>query len=254
MSDWNPTQYTKFERERTRPSQDLIRQLPHTPHTILDIGCGPGNSTAQLQEAFPHAHIVGIDSSEAMLEKARLTHPALSFQSCVVPDELDKLGKFDLVFSNACLHWIPDHARLLPSILTKSVQAGGCLAVQMPMVQTAPFYQILGAVIQEKRWEKLQAVQNFHNLSPNQTYDVLTTCAREIDMWETVYYHVVPDHHAVLEWYKGSGLRTYLDRLEEAERADFLTELLSRVQAAMPTAADNTVLLKMPRLFFIAYK
>lgn len=212
MSDWNATQYTKYEKERTRPSHDLIRQLAFSPKTVLDIGCGPGNSTVQLHYAFPDAHILGVDGSENMLEKARQNHPELSFQSCFVPDELDELGKFDLVFSNACLHWIPDHPTLLPAILDKSVCDGGCLAVQMPMVQTAPFYKILGELVKESRWEKLGSVQNFHNLSPDATYDILSTCTTTIDMWETVYYHVVPDHKAVLEWYKGSGLRPYLDK------------------------------------------
>lgn len=254
MSDWNATQYTKFEKERTRPSQDLIRQLAFSPKNVLDIGCGPGNSTVQLHHAFPEAHILGVDGSENMLAKARQNHPELTFQTCFVPDGLDGLGKFDLVFSNACLHWIPDHPTLLPAILNKSVQDGGCLAVQMPMVQTAPFYKILWELVKESRWEKLSSVQNFHNLSPDETYNVLSTCSHKIDMWETVYYHVVPDHKAVLEWYKGSGLRTYLDKLDESEREDFLTELLHRVQAAFPLTAENTVLLKMPRLFFIAYK
>lgn len=224
------------------------------PQTVLDIGCGPGNSTVQLSHAFPHAHILGIDASENMLEKARLNHPSLSFRSCLVPDELDELGTFDLVFSNACLHWIPDHPHLLPTIMTKCVSAGGCLAVQMPMVQIAPFYKALGELVQESRWEKLQSVQNFNNLSPDATYDVLSTCSHQIEMWESVYYHIVPDHQAVLEWYKGSGLRPYLDRLDENERELFLAELLHRVQAAFPTTAEKTVLLKMPRLFFIAHK
>lgn len=85
MGDWNSAQYTKFERERTQPSIDLINRLHIEPKTVLDIGCGPGNSTAQLFRRFPEADILGIDSSDNMLEKASASYPGMKFKKCFVP-------------------------------------------------------------------------------------------------------------------------------------------------------------------------
>ena len=136
MSDWDSRQYMKFKNERTRPAIDLISRIDRRADRILDIGCGPGNSTARLFEKFPDAEIIGIDSSQNMLEKAKSTYPQLKFQKCFVPDELDVLGSFDIIFSNACLHWIAGHDRLL-SELMNHLNANGVLAVQMPLVQRA---------------------------------------------------------------------------------------------------------------------
>lgn len=150
MSDWNSKQYTKFEKERTQPSVDLISRLDISPKTVLDIGCGPGNSTNRLYERFPSAEIIGIDSSENMLETARKSYPNLKFEKCFVPDGLEKFGKFDLIFSNACLHWIPNHGELLPKLVER-LNDGGVLAVQMPLVQTAEFYKLLNSLVFDGR-------------------------------------------------------------------------------------------------------
>lgn len=253
MNEWDSRQYTKFERERTQPSVDLIHRIGISPKTILDIGCGPGNSTNQLAGHFPGAEILGIDSSENMLSRARATYPDMKFLKCTVPDGLAELPDFDLIFSNACLHWIPDHERLLPALIGR-LNPGGMLAVQMPLTQQAVFYKLLHELISKEKWKKLNAIQNFHDLTPDKTYDVLAQAASDVTMWETTYYHVVPSHGAVLDWYKGSGLKPYLDSLGEAEKADFLGELLELVERKIPVQADGNVLLKMPRLFFTAAK
>lgn len=133
MSDWNSNQYMKFGAERTQPSIDLVNRIADiNPNRILDIGCGPGNSTDRLAKQFPNADILGVDFSEDMLKEARTTYPELRFEHSCIPDDLDKLdGKFDLIFSNACIHWIPNHESLLPAIFDK-LSDGGTLAVQIP--------------------------------------------------------------------------------------------------------------------------
>lgn len=253
MGDWNSNQYIKFKAERTQPSTDLIRRIDIDPRSILDVGCGPGNSTEKLSENFPLAGIVGIDSSEDMLRKAKATYPEFTFLKCDVPAELDSLEQFDMIFSNACLHWIPNHRELLPTLMQK-LNDGGVLAVQMPLVQYAPFYQIIDALLLDEKWKKLRGVQNFHNLSPDETYDILSAVSSEVTMWETTYYHILSSHDDIIEWYKGSGLRTYLEKLNETERADFLAELREKLRERVPVQADGSVILKMPRLFFIAKK
>ena len=195
MADWNARQYLKFERERTLPSADLIARaassLGGPPRSVLDIGCGPGNSTAALRRAFPEAELLGVDRSPDMLARARSLHPDLRFAPCTVPQGLAELGRFDLLFSNACLHWIPHHETLLPA-LAGSLNPGGLLAVQMPLTQRSPFYAALAELIREPRWQSLQAVRLFHNRPPEETYDILVSSFASVEMWETVYEHVLP--------------------------------------------------------------
>ncbi len=196
--------------------------------------------------------MIGIDNSENMLETAKQKYPDIEFKKCFVPDELNQFGKFDLLFSNACLHWIPDHETLLP-LLMESLNDGGVLAVQMPLVQYAPFYKSLDRLV-EKKWENLKDIRNFHNLLPNDTFDILSELTSDITMWETQYYHIVPSVEAVIEWYKGSGLRPYLEKLSEDEKEIFLRELLEEIRLDFPVQANGQVLLKMPRLFFVVVK
>lgn len=253
MNDWNSNQYTKFEKERTQPSIDLIHRISTLPKSILDIGCGPGNSTNQLYERFPKADILGIDNSDNMLDKAKNTYSHLKFYKCTLPDDIDNIGNFDLIFSNACLHWIPDHKSLFPKLMGK-LNFGGMLAVQMPLVQNATFYKILNKLISTDKWKKLRDIRIFHNLSPNETYDILSEISNEVTMWDTTYYHIVPSYSSVIDWYKGSGLRPYLDMLNQTEKNEFLYELLEMIKNAFPVQSDNFIILKMPRLFFTASK
>lgn len=253
MFNWNSEQYIKFKQERTQPSIDLINRLNINPISVLDIGCGPGNSTEQLYRRFTTAEILGIDSSEDMLKKAAADYPYIKFKKCIIPDELDKIGSYDLIFSNACLHWIPNHEVLLPRLMNK-LNKNGILAVQMPLIQKAPFYRILDEHLQEKHWSMLKNIENFHSLSPNETYNILTKASKEITMWQTTYYHTVQSHNEIIDWYKGSGLRPYLERLSNSEQVYFNCELLEKLKKAFAIQADNKIILKMPRLFFIAEK
>lgn len=255
MSDWNSTQYMKFASERTQPSIDLINRLDGiTPARILDIGCGPGNSTAALAKRFGSSEILGIDYSEDMLRRARETHQELEFRRCSVPDELSEIsGNFDLIFSNACIHWIPDHPALLQSLFAK-LNDGGTLAVQIPFIQSAPFYRLLGELVADEKWQKLADIRNFHNLMPEEYYDLLGKLSSEFSIWETTYYHTVPSPDGVIEWYMGSGLRPYLDRLDGGEKQEFLTDLSRAVATNFPARPSGSVILKMPRLFFTAVK
>lgn len=256
MGDWNSKQYLKFEGQRTRPSVDLIRNIPVlNPRNILDVGCGPGNSTAELYKNFPKSKIVGIDSSEDMLMRAEAAYPNLKFLKCSVPNELERIEeKFDIIYSNACIHWIPNQELLLKALMDK-LAAGGALAVQIPVIQKAPFYEMLGKVLTQDKWrDKLGGIKNFHNLLPEEYYDILSGLTDNFELWETVYYHKVSDFGDIIEWYKGSGLRPYLEALSVNERAEFESDILSRIKQMYNRQADGNIILKMPRLFFVAQK
>lgn len=255
MSDWNSNQYMKFAKERTQPSKDLIARLCDIePGRILDLGCGPGNSTQALRNRFNNAEIIGVDASENMLEKARNEHPDIKFEKCFLPQGLENIdGKFDLIFSNACIHWIPEQKELLTACKNK-LNKNGTLAVQIPFIQNAPFYKILYKLVDEK-WTNLKSIKNFHNLLPEEYYDLLDELGFDFDIWDTTYYHTVSSHMGVIEWYKGSGLRPYLQALEsEEEKDEFIADLLGIIKNTYPAQQNGNIILKMPRVFFTAHK
>lgn len=256
MADWNAAQYLKFQAERTQPAIDLANRVAlENPADILDIGCGPGNSTRVLQRRFPRARILGIDSSPAMVEAAQAACPDLSFRLCDAGRELGRLGqKFDLVFSNACLQWVPDHAALLPSMMAL-LKENGVLAVQIPMNYEEPIHRIIGALAASARWKgKLQHPRVFYTLSQEQYFDLLAGLSREFTLWQTTYFHRMKSHADIIEWYRGTGLRPYLEALDGAGRMEFEREVYTEVSRAYPQQANGEIIFRFPRFFFTAVK
>lgn len=252
MSDWNPEKYLLFKKQRTQPAIDLARRvLDCQPRTIADIGCGPGNSTAVLKSIFPDAQLIGIDSSEGMIAKARSAHGDIEFSVCRAED---LAGNYDLLFSNACLQWIPEHETLIPKLMVR-LNPGGAMAVQMPMNHDEPLYRIISHVAAGPKWD-FSGVHFEKNdvLSPAEYYDILSRCADSFEMWETVYYHALPSHEHLLEWVRGTRLRPYLDALDEAGAREFESEILSAAKAAYAPTSSGEVILKFRRFFFIARK
>jgi trans-aconitate 2-methyltransferase len=256
LADWNAGQYLKFEDERTRPAVDLIRRIPLAEiRSALDIGCGPGNSTELIVERYPGARVLGLDSSPDMLAKARVRLPAVRFQEADIatwnPDE-----RYDLIFANAVLQWLPDHRHLLAR-LASFVEAGGCLAVQMPNNLHEPSHRLMRKVAQEGPWaEKLKAasVSREEIGSFEDYYSWLLQAGCSADLWQTTYVHPLADARAIVEWLKGTGLRPYLDPLLPEEQSGFLDQYHAEIEKAYPAQHDGRVLLRFPRLFFIAQK
>src|SRR5215469_5115266 len=121
MPTWNPELYLRFEEDRTRPSRELAARVPtRRVTTIIDLGCGPGNSTAVLSQMWPNAAISGLDSSVEMLDQARETYP----QHTWIHGDISEWAaagaeSYDVVFSSAALQWIGDHATLYPNLLRR---------------------------------------------------------------------------------------------------------------------------------------
>ena len=252
MSDWNSALYLKFKKERTQPAADLAARLrTYSPEKIADIGCGPGNSTAVLRSVFPKAELCGIDASQNMIEKARQEHPELKFILCDIND----IGSgYDLFFSNACLQWVPDHIRLLPHLMQK-LNAGGVLAVQMPMNQEEPLYRIIAEVTGASKWGFPKTCFESNSvLSPDEYYDILSECSADFQIWETVYCHALPSHQALVDWAKSTRLRPYLDALDDEKAALLESEILHGVQEAYPVRRSGNVLLHFRRFFFTAVR
>ena len=252
MSEWNPEKYLLFKKQRTQPSIDLAKRVQEfDPHTIVDIGCGPGNSTSVLKTVFPDADILGIDSSEAMIAKAEKEHPDLAFQLCSAEHLTDH---YDLLFSNACLQWIPDHETLIPDLM-KKLTKNGVLAVQIPMNGDEPLYQIIREVAAEETWNFANVqLETNETLTPKEYFDILSKCSGSFELWETVYYHAMPSHEHLIEWVRSTRLRPYLNVLSDADKVLFEQEILDKVKAAYPFTESGEVILKFRRFFFIARK
>lgn len=252
MSGWNAAQYLKFKEQRTRPAIDLATRIrQREPHTIVDIGCGPGNSTAVLKQCFPEAELLGIDTSPDMVKKAQASCPAVTFR---VSDVRCLTGSYDLLFSNACLQWIPDHHTLLPFLMGK-LNCGGVLAVQMPMNGEEPLFQVIRELAAEPKWGLGDILpQPNETLTPDAYFNILSGCSSSFESWETKYYHGLPDHKTMVEWVKGTRLRPYLEYLGEERGAAFEQELVERTKEYYPIMQNGEVVLGFRRFFFIACK
>lgn len=248
MSDWNPEKYLLFKNQRTQPALDLANRVRSCQaKTVVDIGCGPGNSTAVLKDVFPHAKILGIDNSANMISKAKTQHSGLDFQVCSAED---LTGSYDLLFSNACLQWIPNHETLIPQLMGKLTEHG-VLTVQMPMNLNEPLFRIIKAVAAKPKWDfKNVCFERNDTLSPEAYFDILSACSGSFEIWETVYYHAMPSHEHLIEWVRGTRLRPYLDVLNEEQKVEFEQEILSMVRDAYPFTASGEGVLKFRRFFF----
>ncbi len=151
MPSWNPNQYLKFDDERTRPCRDLVARIQlEKPRRIVDLGCGPGNSTGVVAQRWPEADIAGVDSSEQMIRAAREKYPNLKWEQGDIA-KWTPPAPCDLVFSNAAFQWVPDHARVMPHLFWQ-VAPDGALAFQVPGNIDAPAHQIVRAVASSPGW------------------------------------------------------------------------------------------------------
>jgi trans-aconitate 2-methyltransferase len=253
MPVWSATQYLKFGEERTRPCRDLAARIALTHvRRAIDLGCGPGNSTAVLADRWPDAELTGLDGSPEMIETARQSYPAHRWVLGDIPKWAAAAEeRFDVVFSNAALQWVTDHAANYPRILDR-VADGGALAIQIPAYADAPCQNALREMASVGR---LREVETWHTHEPPFYYDALAPLAKYLDMWETTYLHVMPNVEAIVEWYKGSALRPYLQALDSpAEGERFLAEYLDRIRPHYMPRPDGRVLFPFRRIFAIAYR
>lgn len=253
-ADWDAAQYLKFKDERTRPVVDLLARVrTEAPRRCFDLGCGPGNSTAVLRQTFPDAEIVGLDRSPDMLAKARADLPDIPFVQADLatwtPD-----APCDVMLSNAVLQWLPDHAALLAR-LAGGLAPGGSLAVQMPDNFDEPSHTLMREVAAAGPWaSRLGAAGEARTriASVDAYYGWLRQAGCSVDLWHTTYVHPLQGTRAIVEWFKSTGLKPYLDALENAERTAFLDSYAEKLDLAYPAQPDGTVLLRFPRLFFVA--
>ena len=254
MTDWNPEQYLKFERERTQPAYDLLNRIPLAdPKNIIDIGCGPGNSTNVIQSFFPNAKIIGIDNSKNMIETAKKEYPQLDFKLCDVTTDLHTINeKYDIVFSNACIQWVPEHEKIIPRLFSL-VKEGGVLAVQTPMNFHEPIHNIIQEVSWKEQWKGYFSYRRkIHNLMEEEYFDLLSTCTDSFEMWKTTYFYRMQDYKGLLEYCRTTGLRPFLDQLPDDQKQKFIQEIYELLPSEYGIQKNGEVISKCPRFFFIA--
>jgi len=250
---WDPAQYLRFGSERVRPAVDLLARIPLTaPTFVIDLGCGAGNVTAMLNARWPEADILGVDESEPMLAQARQMLPDCRF-------EIADIAQFrparppDIIYSNAALHWLPDHRHLFPRLIS-ALAPGGLLAVQMPAMDRAPFRTLQQEVAKSGPWAaalaRIGPVQPI--LHPGEYWELLRPVAASLELWETTYFQVLTGPDAVLQWAMGTSLRPYLTALDEPERTAFRNAYAAALRPHYPERGDGVTFFPFRRFFLVA--
>jgi len=256
MSDWNPKDYLDFKAERTQPAADLIARLPNrSPKSIIDLGCGPGNSTALLRQAFPSADLTGVDSSPAMIATAREAVSGATFIEADVAGWHPSTHS-DLVFSNALFQWLPKRDEVMVRIL-QSLKSAAMFALQMPDNLDEPSHRLMREVAADGPWRAklIGAVQARRKLEDEtHHYDLLAPLSEYLQIWRTTYVHALDSHEAIAKMLSTTGLKPFLDPLAQTERREFLASYVERLTQHYPAARDGRVLFRFPRLFIIAIR
>jgi trans-aconitate 2-methyltransferase len=159
-----------------------------------------------------------------------------------------------VILANAVLHWVPDHATLFAALASR-LSSGGSLAVQMPDNLDEPAQRLMRQIAADGPWSrKLEDLgePRVRLESGGWYYGLLRASCARVDVWRTTYLHPLAGESAIVEWFKGSGLRPFLDPLDAAERSGYLARYTAAVKAAYPPLPDGTVLLPFPRLFIVA--
>ncbi len=253
--EWDATQYLRFSDARTLPAIDLLSRIElGAAGRVVDLGCGPGNSTAPLKARWPDAAVTGIDSSEDLLVAARRDHPGIAFERGDIAT-WTAAEPVDVVFANASLQWVGGHDWLVPHLFAQ-VAPGGVLAVQMPRNHDFATHRLMRQVAAEGPWrDRLEGARDPSPVkAPEFYYDLLAPRAAAFTIWETNYIQVMDGVEAIIAWLYGTGLRPFLARLSEAERPQFLDRYAALLAAEYKAQVDGKILLPYPRLFFIAIK
>ena len=252
---WDPATYLRFADERARPFVELLARVRAAdPSAVVDLGCGEGALTASLARRWPGSRITGIDSSPEMLAAAA---------AYTVPDRVEfaagdvrdwaPAAPVDVLVSNAVLHWVPGHDRLLGR-WAGALAPGGELAVQVPGNFRAPTHTLLAELCAAPRWADRigdAAPRPDAILDPAGYFDVLAGAGLDADVWETTYLHVLTGENPVLDWVRGTALRPVLGRLDADDAAELTAAYAAALRQAYPRRPDGTTLLPFRRVFAV---
>jgi len=249
---WEPGRYLTFGSERQQPALDLMAALPERALTsIVDLGCGAGANAEMLRDRFPRARITGVDSSPEMLAEACKREGIHWVRADIADWRPDHPPS--LIFSNAALHWLSDHAVLFPRLLS-TLEPEGVLAVQMPNNFAAPTHTTIAETALNGPWrEKLEPlIRQAPVASPDFYYGLLAPLCKSVRLWQTEYIHVLSGDNPVADWTRGTALKPFLDALEGKQRENFFEAYANRIAEAYPPGPDGRTLMPFKRIFLIA--
>ncbi|HJQ27259.1 MAG TPA: methyltransferase domain-containing protein [Blastocatellia bacterium] len=242
MSDnWNPLQYERFRDERSQPFFDLLALVEARPEMrVVDLGCGTGELTRALHQRLSATETLGLDSSSAMLAKSQsFAGLDLRFEQRDIA-EFAAAGEYDLIFSNAALHWLEDHERLL-ACLTAALRAGGQIAVQVPANDDHPTHVVAAELARQSPFR--EAMRGYERRWPVLKPEAYAALLHRLGYKKQhvrlqVYGHLLGARDEVIEWVKGTLLTDYEKRLPAELFAEFMRQyrerLFERLEDARP--------------------
>jgi trans-aconitate 2-methyltransferase len=255
---WDPAKYVQFGDYRDRPFFDLTGRIhADSPQRVVDLGCGPGNLTATLARRWPHADVLGLDSSAEMLAKAaaetsgatRLRFGHMDIADWMPPSDTD------VVVSNAALQWVPGHQEMLAGWLG-TLKPGAWFAMQVPGNFDSPSHVLMRELADSPRWkEKLGGVLRGGDSvgGPADYLNIMLAAGCLADAWETTYQQVLTGKDPVLDWVRGTGLRPVLAALSEEDGRAYETEYAAAVKRAY-RETDYGTIYPFRRIFAVARK
>lgn len=250
---WDPDQYARFAGERLRAGFELMARIGKLPPgDIVDLGCGAGEHAAALAERWPDRRVTGVDASPEMLGRARAAHPGLTWREGDLRTWAAS-KPLALVFSNAALHWVDDHAGRLARWM-EMLAPGGTLAVQAPSNEDSAAHHAMVRICKENGWRgALDGLFGLDWVRPGaEYYDMLRGAGGvDVDVWETTYQHVLAAG-GVTEWLKGTALRPILTTLSPGDGAAFVKLFDAATREAYPERADGATLYPQRRVFMVA--
>lgn len=250
---WDPQIYLAFADQRARPFYDLLSRIgAERPRRVVDLGCGPGNLTAQLARRWPDAVIEALDSSPEMVAAARERGVEAS-----VGDLRDWTPRrdTDVVLSNAAVQWVPEHAELIVRWASQ-LAAGAWIGVQMPGAFETPSHAVVRTLARRQPYAAALRGIPFRVgaavETPAHYAGLLLDADCAVDAWETTYVHQLTGEHPVLDWISGTFLRPVRQRLDDEVWQQFRQELIPLLADAYPVRPDGTTLFPFRRVFVVA--
>ncbi|MEM8555379.1 MAG: methyltransferase domain-containing protein [Pseudomonadota bacterium] len=255
-AEWNPALYAQFGGLRLRPAMDLLGQVFDVPEgPLVDLGCGSGAAGPAIHARFPDHELTGVDQSPAMLQEAEATGAYTSLAQCDAA-EWNTAHPVALIFANALLNWLPDHAALLPS-LASNLMPGGVLAVQSPKQQEAPSHALLRTISADLFPDKFDWSQWQDSVLDLPSYHRVLSPLGDVALWETTYGQVLPapaEGHPVRRFTQATAARRVTDHLDEAEAAEFFSAYDAVLEDIYPRQPDGSVLFPFRRIFFVLHR
>jgi len=252
---WDPDRYGRSSSFQQRMADELIAKMDlKGSERVLDIGCGDGKVTAAIARRVPSGSVVGIDSSEAMIRHASSHFTGESYKNlsfaCRDARDLTYTGKFDCIFSNAALHWIPEQDRVLSGVFRALVPGGRMLVQLGGRGNASQVLSVLDGMTGSPKWREY-----FYNFtfaygffSDDQYRKFLTGAGLEpvrVELIPREMVHRTPEDLA--GWIATTWL-PWLERVPQGEREAFVQEIVERYVHDHPPDVSRAIRVGMVRL------